>query len=83
MYRECTASFEPKLWNKVIWRSWERTIKTISSRTGKMRGLALHRRICPKVPAESLKNDQTAGQQQAGISHALPSERWGSRPSPS
>ncbi len=29
MYRECTASFEPKLWNKVIWQSWERTTKTI------------------------------------------------------
>jgi hypothetical protein len=45
VYRECTASFEPKLWNKVIWRSWERTTKTISSRTGKIRRLALHRGI--------------------------------------
>ena len=37
LYRSCTASLEPKLWKKVIWRSWQRSTKTISSRTGNMR----------------------------------------------
>ncbi len=36
-----------------------------------MRRLALHRRIWPKVPAEWLKNDQTACQRQADISIPL------------
>jgi len=31
LYRLCIASFEPKLWKKLIWRCWERSARTISS----------------------------------------------------
>jgi hypothetical protein len=41
VYRLCIASFEAKLWEKGVWGSWERSTKTISSRTGKMRRTGL------------------------------------------